>query len=37
MLNSHTNDFCTLYNLINLIKECTCYINAGKPIPIDYI
>ena len=37
MLNSDTSDFCALYNLKNLIKELTCYISAGKPIPIDYI
>ena len=35
MPETHMKDFCDLYNLQNLIKEPTCYINPNNPSSID--
>ena len=37
MSEDPTNEFCQLYNLENLIKQPTCYKNAGNPTNIDVI
>ena len=37
MSNPHMSELCTLYNLLNLIKEPTCYKNVDKPTSIDHI
>ena len=37
MANTHMEEFCSVYNLKNLIKDPTCYKNPEKPITIDHI
>ena len=37
MSNNHLQEFCAIFSLASLIKECTCFKNPEKPTGIDHI